>query len=212
MVILGLLAAFICGYAFGCIPFAFLAMKVVTGIDVRTVGTGNVGARNAWEQSGNHLVGGAAFLGDVLKGVIAILVVQAIFPTWFAATAVAGVGVIAGHNFNVFLGFKGGRGLAPAVGVAAATIPVLIIVWGVMYLTGYYVIRRNVHVASLAGTIGAAIIMASVPDRVIWQTSLVWVHTPMQMRLMIIGILFLIMLRHIEPVKEEMAKDSEEEV
>ena len=103
-------------YLLGAVPFAFL-IGALCGVDLRKVGTGNVGAGNLTRSVG-MAAGGAAALLDGLKGLLPILVLRAwgIGP---AVVSVSGLAIVAGHNWSVFMKGRSGRGLAPSAGVLA---------------------------------------------------------------------------------------------
>ena len=108
------LVLFFC-YLLGSTPFAYMAARRLRGVDIRTIGDGNSGAANAWRLLGAR-VGVAVFIADMGKGVIAVLLTQATIGGE-AAPLAAGLAVIAGHNWPVYLGFRGGRGAATLLGV-----------------------------------------------------------------------------------------------
>lgn len=107
------------GYLIGSVPAAYLVSRLVRGIDIRRVGSGNVGASNVWYNVGKRW----AFPIGAFD-----LFVQGLGPPLFARAlglgiewqAAAGLLAVIGHNWPVFLRFKGGRGLTPAVGVMLA--------------------------------------------------------------------------------------------
>ena len=121
----GLLAALgiALAYLLGSIPTAYVLTRVATGQDIRTRGTGNVGALNAYQQLG-LAAGIVILLADVGKGVVAVFL-----PLWLGAPDWARFGsafaVVAGHNWPVFLGFRGGKGAATVLGVGLALAPPL---------------------------------------------------------------------------------------
>ena len=102
-------------YFLGSIPFAFLIVKAAGRGDVRTVGSGNVGATNAMRVAGWKVALPVALL-DIGKGVAAVMLMRSVTanPSWVAA---AGLAAIVGHCFPVWLGFAGGKGVATAAGV-----------------------------------------------------------------------------------------------
>jgi glycerol-3-phosphate acyltransferase PlsY len=199
---LGLLVVGLIGYAIGCIPTAWIAMKFSHGKDIRNEGTGNVGAHNVYDVSGSKWLSITVGVVDALKGVAAVYAAQLLHGDWFAAVAVSGTSVVLGHNWNALLRFKGGRGLATATGVFAMVDPLFLIVWWITYLTGYFAIKKNVHVGSMTAIIGTAVLAWSTPDRVIRDTTLVVCHDPMQMRLFVAAVSLLLFIRHIEPIRE----------
>jgi len=107
--LLGILSIII-GYLLGSIPTAYIVSRMRKGIDIRNVGSGNMGAANVIRRIGAHE---GVFVGliDIAKGAVAILIAQTlnISELWVFGT---GFGVLVGHNFPVFAGFRGGRGSA----------------------------------------------------------------------------------------------------
>lgn len=105
----------IAGYLAGSIPTGFLAVKAMKGIDIRTVGSGNIGATNTGRILGKTwAVLIAAF--DMLKGGIIVLIASC-FTESSSMLAMTGVAAVLGHNYPVWLSFKGGKGVATTFGV-----------------------------------------------------------------------------------------------
>jgi glycerol-3-phosphate acyltransferase PlsY len=113
------------GYALGSVPIAYLVARS-RGVDVFNVGTGNPGGANVFRKVGRS-AGVAVVLGDAGKSVIPAAVVQWVGASWWVALAV-GVAAMVGHWYPVFLRFRGGAGLAPAIGASYAlmTLPCLL--------------------------------------------------------------------------------------
>ncbi len=107
-------------YLLGSIPSAYIAGRMLKGIDIRKVGDGNVGAVNAYHEIG-PFTGLAIIIADVMKGVAAVLITQVFAPQW--VVFLAGFAAVAGHIWPIFIGFKGGRGEATAAGVLVALLP-----------------------------------------------------------------------------------------
>jgi acyl phosphate:glycerol-3-phosphate acyltransferase len=126
--------AVIIGYFLGAIPTAYIAGRLTRGIDIRQIGGRNMGALNTAREIG-PLAGLFVLLGDAAKGAAAILIAQAINVNqiWIFLT---GISAIAGHNWPVFLKFRGGKGAATSIGIFlalspaafACTLPVLVLV------------------------------------------------------------------------------------
>ena len=114
------------GYLLGSVPTAYILVYVIKGVDIRQVGTGNVGALNAYHQLGAW--GGlAVLLADAGKGALAFLVPDlAGAPGW--TIFLSGPLVVAGHNWPLFLRFRGGKGAAAVFGISLAVVPVLTLV------------------------------------------------------------------------------------
>jgi acyl phosphate:glycerol-3-phosphate acyltransferase len=106
--------AIIVGYLFGSIPFGLILAKAAGLGDIRAIGSGNIGATNVL-RTGNKKIAALTLLCDVLKGALPVL-----FAKWYAgpvAAELAGFAALAGHIFPIWLGFKGGKGVATALGV-----------------------------------------------------------------------------------------------
>jgi glycerol-3-phosphate acyltransferase PlsY len=117
------LACGLAGYLVGSIPFGFLIVKLVKGIDIRDQGSGRTGGTNVFRAAG-FAAGLITALLDVGKGAITVLIVRQALPgTQGWAEALAGAGVVLGHNASIFLGFRGGAGGATSVGTALALFP-----------------------------------------------------------------------------------------
>ena len=106
------LAALVIGYLFGSIPFGLLLTKAAGLGDVRSIGSGNIGATNVL-RTGRKDIAAATLLLDALKATAAVLLLSALSPE---AGALAGFGAFIGHIFPVWLKFKGGKGVATFLG------------------------------------------------------------------------------------------------
>jgi glycerol-3-phosphate acyltransferase PlsY len=115
------MTAFVCalgGYLAGSIPFALLVSRAMGLADPRTYGSGNIGATNVL-RSGSRVAAAATLVGDVAKGGVAVLVAR-LLDLPVEMTAIVGFAAFLGHLFPVWLGFKGGKGVATAAGVLIA--------------------------------------------------------------------------------------------
>jgi len=133
------------GYFLGSIPTAFIAGRLLKGRDIRQMGDGNVGARNAFFELGAK-AGIVIFFIDAGKGALAILIAQvASLPQ--VAILLTGVATVIGHNWPVFIGFRGGRGEATTIGVLLTLItqPMLILAGPTLATLA---IKKNVTLAS----------------------------------------------------------------
>jgi glycerol-3-phosphate acyltransferase PlsY len=119
------------GYLLGSIPTGFL-MGAARGIDIRTVGSGNIGATNVFRHLGVP-AGIFVLLADAFKGWLAVILASELFFRWFVPSGglldkewlgiIAGLFAILGHNFTCWLHFKGGKGIASSAGVLIALVP-----------------------------------------------------------------------------------------
>jgi len=111
---LAYLAAFVFGYLCGSIPFGVILTRLSGAPDVRSIGSGNIGATNVL-RSGRKALAGATLIGDMLKGTVAVLLAGYFLDR--DAALCAALGAFLGHLFPVWLGFKGGKGVAVYIGV-----------------------------------------------------------------------------------------------
>jgi acyl phosphate:glycerol-3-phosphate acyltransferase len=118
-------------YLIGAIPFGFIFSKIFSNVDVRTIGSGNIGATNVLRASGKTAAA-LTLVADALKGLLPVLIVQHLFNAEIV-TVLSGAAAVLGHNFPVYLKFKGGKGVATSFGVILAVSPwvglVSLLVW-----------------------------------------------------------------------------------
>lgn len=141
-----ILIAFI-SYLLGNLSFAFILGKVLMKKDVREYGSGNSGATNAIRAFGAK-IGVMAFVGDVLKGVAAVLTGRALGGE--TGAYIAGALVIIGHNWPIFLNFKGGKGVATTIGVMLIISPFVSMICFVIGLSVAF-FTRMVSLGSITG-------------------------------------------------------------
>ncbi len=108
-------------YLLGAVPFGLLFSKLFSNIDVRTVGSGNIGATNVLRAAGKKAAAFTLF-ADCCKGLLPVLAVQFLFHD-ITLASLSGAAAVLGHNFPIYLRFKGGKGVATSYGVVLATAP-----------------------------------------------------------------------------------------
>jgi glycerol-3-phosphate acyltransferase PlsY len=140
-------------YFLGAIPTSYLLSRLFAGIDLRQHGSGNLGATNLYRVLGWKYAIPAALV-DIAKGVVPVLVFAPQVSDSQLFALACGVAAIVGHVFSVFVGFKGGKGVATAAGVMLALAPIALLVsaavWGVLVrLTGYVSLGSIVAAAVL---------------------------------------------------------------
>jgi glycerol-3-phosphate acyltransferase PlsY len=184
--VLTLLAAGVIGYLLGSIPFGLVLTRLAGYGDLRQIGSGNIGATNVL-RTGNKGVAALTLLLDLAKGSAAVVIGQA----WGADAALVAAGcVIIGHLFPVWLGFRGGKGVATALGVLIALAWPVALGAALVWLATALVLRYS-SLAALVAAVAAAIIAPFVADRA---TAAV-----------IAGIALLIILRHHANIRRLIA-------
>jgi len=171
--------AVVAAYLLGSVPFGLLLTKLLSHRDPREHGSGNIGATNAM-RTGGKLVGALTLLADITKGVIPVLLalLAGLPETWIAAIAAA---TFLGHIFPLYLGFKGGKGVATMLGVMLPWQPVAagigILAWLIALKTSHYVSLSSIVVAvslpllivSTGGSVPALLVGVMIAALVTWK-------------------------------------------
>jgi glycerol-3-phosphate acyltransferase PlsY len=142
--------ALIVGYFLGTIPFGLLLTRLAGSGDIRSVGSGNIGATNVLRTGRKGLAAGT-LIGDMLKGTVAVLLMHRLGGT--NAGLVAGLGAVLGHVFPVWLGFKGGKGVATYIGVLIGVSWIV----ALMFAAIWAVVAALTRYSSLSGLIASAL-------------------------------------------------------
>jgi glycerol-3-phosphate acyltransferase PlsY len=159
------------GYLSGSIPFGLVLARLLLGVDVRQVGSGNIGATNAARVGGRKL-GALVLVLDALKAVLPILLTRRLMgggpngDLWVMAVAVA---AFAGHLFPVWLRFKGGKGVATGLGIFLVLAPWAAVA-GMATWVGVYLATRISSVGSLAGSLVCVVVAFQLlgPSAIAW--------------------------------------------
>jgi len=147
-----ILLALAFGYLLGSIPFGVVLTKLTGGPDLRAVGSGNIGATNVLRTGGKALAA-ATLIGDMLKGTVAVLVAQQFgLGAAIAGGLAAGLGAFLGHLFPVWLGLKGGKGVATYIGVLLALVWQAALAFGVIWIA----VAAATRYSSLSGLVASA--------------------------------------------------------
>lgn len=149
-----LAGAALIGYLLGSIPFGLILTRAAGLGDVRSVGSGNIGATNVL-RLGNKKVAAATLLLDALKGTFAVLIAKYFFG--FEASLVAGFFAFLGHLYPVWLGFKGGKGVATYLGVLLAAAPYMMLLFAAVWL----IMARLFRISSLSALVAMLVIPAT---------------------------------------------------
>ncbi len=151
----------IISFLLGGIPFGLLAGFALGRGDIRTQGSGNIGATNAWRVAGPGAAA-IAFVGDIGKGVVAVLLCHVFFqPSWpvleTTAALLGGVLAILGHTFSPYIGFRGGKGVNTALGVFVTLLPIETLI-----ALGTFVLLVALFRYISLGSVAAAVTMAAI--------------------------------------------------
>ncbi len=170
--------ALVAAYLIGSIPFSYLVARA-RGIDVRTVGSGNVGATNVMRSAG-RAAGLVAFALDFLKGTAATLLARRLAGLDIAAAAA--VAAVIGHMFPVWLSFRGGKGASTGAGAFLPVIPIPTVV-GLLTFAIVITLTRYASLGSMSGAsaLAAGAFLTHAPPPLAWAATvaavlIVWKH------------------------------------
>ena len=190
-------------YLIGSIPVAYIFGRVLKNLDIRENGSGNMGATNAFRVLGRG-PGTIVLILDIIKGIIPVTILANAFGLGDALSLVIiSVAAVAGHNWTVFLGFKGGKGMATSLGVLiglAIQLPGLRIVLGLSTLVWLvlFIAFGYVSLASISAAVALPILMVAF-------------EAPFPMKVMAIVLCIFIVFRHTANIKR-LAKGQENRV
>lgn len=137
------------GYALGSVPFGLIITRLAGAGDLRSIGSGNIGATNVL-RTGRKGLAAATLLLDLLKGLAAVLIAASVWPEW---TWLAALAAFLGHCFPVWLKFRGGKGVATTAGIAFG------LAWpvGLAYAVTWVGLLLTVRISSVAGMSAAVV-------------------------------------------------------
>lgn len=138
-------------YLLGSIPFGYLLVRIFHGKDIRQTGSGNIGATNVARTSPE--LGAVTLILDGLKGVAAVVITRKLFPQQAVLPAFSAFMAIAGHTLSLWLGFRGGKGVATGLGCFVVLVPRTVLVMIGIFLVVFLAFRY----VSLASVISVAL-------------------------------------------------------
>jgi glycerol-3-phosphate acyltransferase PlsY len=183
--------ALLLSYFCGAIPFGLIVGKL-RGVDIRTVGSGNIGTTNVWRILG-PAAGSLVFALDVLKGLAAPLLAKALLPphSYWEVAACAALAVL-GHTFSLFLKFRGGKGIATGFGAMLGIVPLVaigcLVAWGIALG-----LSRMISVASIVACVVAPF-------------GLVLTQAPLPYGTVVTVLAFVALVKHIPNMKRIIAR------
>jgi glycerol-3-phosphate acyltransferase PlsY len=181
-----LLGALVVGYLLGSIPFGVIFTRMAGLGDIRNVGSGNIGATNVL-RTGRKGLAAATLVGDALKGTAAVLLARYWNPDLMT---IAALGAFIGHLFPVWLGFKGGKGVATFIGILIGLKPLAALAFVVIWLL--------VAFASRYSSLSALIASAATPV-------VLWLLDEPRMAGIAILLVSLLWWKHSENIKRLLA-------
>jgi glycerol-3-phosphate acyltransferase PlsY len=189
-------SALFTGYLIGSFPTAYLLVKWKASVDIRETGTGNVGTHNAFDVTRSRSVAAAVLLLDLGKGFAGPSICGILFGPSSWLTGLGGIGVVIGHNYPVWLRFKGGRGLAPSAGVMIALGWISVVIWCVAWLL-VYAYSRQLHLANVVATALCPFVLWALPAPWI-EFSIPSYANGMSLVIVVAVLCSLILLKHAE--------------
>jgi len=196
--LLPIFLSIITGYLFGSIPTAYILVHWKHRSDIRIQGSGNVGALNTWESTGSKSLASAVLIIDLLKGLCAVFVTYQWIDSSFWMLGLAGMSSVLGHNYSVWIGFEGGRGLATAAGVLLPLSWGLPVLWCVLWIASKKVFG-DIHVANAVALVLAPVIVWIWPTP--WESTLLSIGTGSRtVAPMFTSLCIIVLTRHVEPL------------
>ncbi|MCK5768088.1 MAG: glycerol-3-phosphate 1-O-acyltransferase PlsY [Candidatus Atribacteria bacterium] len=168
-------------YLMGSMPFGYVVAKVVKKIDIRDYGSGNIGATNAFRVLGPWLAS-LVLIGDLLKGFLAIVFFYQLNIDNLFVIILGGLAVIGGHDWQIFLKFKGGKGIATTYGVFLALNPKIALLSALIWL----IVIALTRYASLASILSLSVLVVL----------MLWFKQPQEYIIFGVIILALALYRH----------------
>jgi len=142
----------IVSYLIGSIPTAYLVVRRWSGKDVTSLGSGNIGTMNTHRATENKLLTVSVLLGDMAKGAVAVVLARLLLSSSPEAPILTSAAVVLGHNYSVYMGFKGGRGLATAAGAMLIFNPLILLLWLLIWVPPF-LISKILVVGTLIATV-----------------------------------------------------------
>ncbi|MBN2572448.1 MAG: glycerol-3-phosphate acyltransferase [Ignavibacteriales bacterium] len=198
------------GFILGSLPTAYLLTKKVKGIDITKEGSKNVGAFNTYDVTKSKLLGIIVFIIDFAKGFFAVLIVIILFPSDPILPMLALFCAVLSHCFNVWIKFKGGRGLATtAGGLIIVSIPVLCL-WLLLWVISF-AYKKNIIFSNFVTTFLVGILCITNNETLLkWSENFQIIRNDLTDQVILFTGLFIllclvILVKHISPIREWIA-------
>ena len=158
-------------YLLGSIPWGYIFLQWYRGVDIREYGSGKTGMTNVLRTAGGR-VAAAVLLLDLAKGILVVLLAREVLSTTSAEVA-SGLLALAGHNWPVFLKFRGGRGIATGLGVLSVMAPIPAIIGTLVFLP-ITLISRYLSLGSIIGVVTASASLLTLALLGMYSTTYTW--------------------------------------
>lgn len=196
------LLIFAMAYLLGSISFSYIFIKKFHKKDLRNEGSGNLGMLNSYEACKDKVLTFAILMLDMTKAIYCIALVNLLFyESYLIGTIIAGIGIILGHNWNIFLRFRGGRGLAPAAGISIVVNFYPLIIWLASWAISK-AFTKNIHISNCISSILTIAILWISPSDLIFSFDSWENITPDALRILFTAINILIILSHYKVLIE----------
>lgn len=194
------LIVYVGGYLLGSIPFGYLIVRKKADVDIRSAGSGNVGGFNAFVVTHSRTTGIVVGVLDALKGFVAVYLTGLLLQGSFFSQGLALLGAITGHNYSVWIGFKGGRGLSTAAGGMFLLGFCYTLVWCTTWVVAR-LLKRDILFSNLAAIFATPLVLWALPWELVRKLIVVKVDdwTFIFFSCILSGVLF---LSHVDAAKD----------
>ena len=194
------LVSVLLGYIIGSFPTAYLFLKWKARLDIRQAGSGNVGAMNAFDVTGSRGVGFGVLAIDLLKGVAAVSLCSMLWGNNIGVLSAGGFAAVVGHDYPIWLKWKGGRGLSTSAGVMLMLGWIFVAVWCSVWAVSYFS-SKHIHLSNIVASIVSPLILLVLPEQWLLLTLPSYSGTNAFFSLAVM-ICTLVLLRHTDSLKE----------
>jgi len=194
------------GYVLGSLPSAYLIVKKLQNKDITRLGSRNVGALNSFEVTKSKLAGLLVLFSDFTKGALTVLLIKYFIADSYGFIATGAISAVFAHCYTPWLKFKGGRGLATAAGCFLFVIPIVALLWIILWLS-VFIIKKDVHTGNIVATLITPVITFIIPEFV---SKVKFTQQEPNMFFFSISVsvlMTIILLRHLEPFKFILKKN-----
>lgn len=190
--------AAVIGYGVGSFPTAYVAVRLFSREDIRLKGSGNVGAANVYKVTESRFLSLSVGIIDIVKGAVAFYLGSKLGGDDFFVGVLAGAAAVAGHNYPVWLRFRGGRGLATAAGMLLIWAWVVPVAWALLWVIARK-ITHNTHISNIIATLLVVLVVLIARSDWLYAVT-VGVDDTASVRFAAALVGILVLAKHIDPV------------